>query len=54
MSLRAKLKVSTRDKDGNLVLFNPGEPITGVTKAEEKRLIDVGAAEKGTATEKGE
>lgn len=54
MALIAKFKISTRDKDGKLTVFEPGKAVTGTTKAEEKRLIDNGAATQGIETKQTE
>ncbi|MGO4890296.1 hypothetical protein ACJ2A9_21315 [Anaerobacillus sp. MEB173] len=54
MALIAKFNISTRDKDGNLKIFEAGKAITGLNKTEEKRLIDKGAAEQGIETKNSE
>jgi hypothetical protein len=47
MAIIAKIHISYRDKEGELKVFSPGETVEGVNKAEEKRLLELGAAEKG-------
>jgi hypothetical protein len=47
MALIAKEYISIRDKEGKLAIFEPGKAVTGLTKAEEKRLSDKGAIEQG-------
>ena len=47
MAIIAKLRISTRDKDGNLKTFMPGETVEGISKAEEKHLLEIDAAKKG-------
>lgn len=47
MAVIAKINISFRDKEGELKVFSPGEAVEGINKAEEKRLLELGAAEKG-------
>lgn len=44
MSIKALIKLSTRDKKGNLKAYEPDE-ILDLTKDEEQRLVDRGFAE---------
>lgn len=46
MSIIAKVRISTRDKEGELKVFSPGETVEGINKTEEKRLLELGAVEK--------
>lgn len=39
--------ISIRDKEGNLQIFSPGKTVDDINKTEEKRLLKLGAVEKG-------
>ncbi|AKL95010.1 hypothetical protein CACET_c15610 [Clostridium aceticum] len=54
MALIAKSTVTNRDKEGNLVEFKQGEEIKGLDKKEAARLIDLGVAEEGKASQSTE
>jgi hypothetical protein len=47
MVVIAKINITFRDKEGDLKVFSPGETVEGINKAEEKRLLELGAVEKG-------
>lgn len=53
MPIVAKIRISSRDKDGNLETFEPGEVVKGLAKKDEEQLIEAGFAVRGSV-DKGE
>jgi hypothetical protein len=54
MALVAQNRISTRDKDGSLTVFEAGEAVTGISKAEAEKLLKDGVLKKGVVEKENE